>query len=150
MDAIEYIVDGWNKTSDESSNRHTMYSHFDKRVVHDDIMIADNMVGLGVTPFLMYLMEETGWYKMNFTYIHYPIFGYKEGCGFINNKCVSNTSDGELVSQSVSFCDDIHSVGCAPDYLSFGICGTNYDKKRFNDKLHPEMNYYGNKRIMDQ
>lgn len=56
-------MNGWNgNNGDVNKIKHTKGSHFDKRVVYDDIMITDVIPGIGITPFLMYLMEETGWY----------------------------------------------------------------------------------------
>ena len=54
-----------------------------------------------ISTFTMALLKGTGWYEIDWDYAQTPIFGYDQGCNFINNFCVV---DG--VAQFDDFCAD--------------------------------------------
>ena len=41
-----------------------------------------------ISTFTMALLKGTGWYEIDWDYAQTPIFGYDQGCNFINNFCV--------------------------------------------------------------
>ena len=66
------------------------------------------------------MLQDSGWYKVNFSASSQLAFGYKQGCGFAENYCVDRGS-GQPVSSA--FCASDTTAGCSPDLLGHGTCG---------------------------
>lgn len=70
-----------------------------------------------ITPFTLALLEDSGWYKLEFTKANNMVFGYGAGCGFVSSKCIDG---GEIPSYSNGhFCTDIipFTIGGVPSPL---------------------------------
>ena len=52
-------------------------------------MTASKFLEVKFSIFTLALLEDTGWYNVNYDYADEFIFGLKEGCDFINEGCNS-------------------------------------------------------------
>jgi len=82
-------------------------SHFEARIIRDDLMVSHSALNLQFTEFLAVLLEETGWYRVNRKMVGKAITGYKAGCEYLEEKCVksydSSTKTAEVVNED-DFC----------------------------------------------
>ena len=98
----------------------TLYanSHWEERTMFNDYMISRITDGAIYSNITLALLQDTGWYKVDFSMGQAPIFGRNVGCGFFNTKCVVNG-----VSQYPNmFCDTPNSWTCDPMGLSKAQC----------------------------
>ena len=66
--------------------------HWEKRVMNNDYMVADSDINdIAYTDVTMALFKDSGWYDVDFKYSTVMKWGYKEGCGFITQKCIVNS-----------------------------------------------------------
>jgi len=64
-------------------------SHWDERLFLADILSpALEWRGNYLTPLTLALLEDTGWYKVDYTNVTAPTFGLGAGCDFINGDCI--------------------------------------------------------------
>lgn len=80
-----------------------------------------------LTNLTLNFLEDTGWYKVNYTYANQWLFGYKKGCEMAELKC-SKTVNNEVVpigdyciiKKDLTTEKDISQ--CSSDYDSVGSC----------------------------
>lgn len=60
-------------------------SHWERRLVEDDLMVAVVGNNCGMTNLTKLLLEASGWYKINVTYVRPLYWGLNMGCNFFNN-----------------------------------------------------------------
>jgi len=73
--------------------------------------------------FTLTLFKDTGWYNPDMSLADEILWGKGEGCGFISNKCNSNTKYYDFCySSGQSSCDDDGSIMtyCSADSYSDG------------------------------
>jgi len=81
----------------------TAGSHWDRRIVPEDMMIGIDSMALGMTNFTLNFLEGTGWYVVSSKlYAHNIQAGKNAGCNFINNVCVGT---GQIIQDSDNFCN---------------------------------------------
>jgi len=105
-------------------------SHFDERFFFSDLMSAfydEN--GAYFSPLILALLQDSGFYKVNFDYARNSPFGLGAGCDFVEEKCIIN---GAVSSAAKGFfCDELYSSSrrqCGPSLRDKGKC----DLFRFN------------------
>jgi leishmanolysin-like peptidase len=79
-----------------------MGSHWEKRVFSDDYMTGH--VGTsepGYSKVTFALLEDSGYYKVNYEYVIPMRYGKNAGCDFLNLKCFTRE-----ISTSPLFCGD--------------------------------------------
>lgn len=108
-------------------------SHFEHRMVRDDLMNSHDDYNRQFTEFLAILLEETHWYRVNRKYVGQSITGYKAGCRYIDEKCVSSydsSSKTATVVNNLDFCSKLGKEGmCNTQYTHGSYCGTqSFDK----------------------
>ncbi|OMJ82166.1 hypothetical protein SteCoe_17185 [Stentor coeruleus] len=97
----------------------TAYSHWNSRIAFNDLMNPQAVFTDFVYSELTFaVLEDSGWYKPDYSYAQQINFGYKEGCEFHDKKCLVNEKP-----ISRMFCDDFKAESlCTHDYLSKGKC----------------------------
>jgi len=65
-------------------------SHFNSRMIRDDIMAINTHRVNQLTEFTMYLLESTGWYKFDHDMVGVSLAGRGSGCGYVNEPCVKS------------------------------------------------------------
>lgn len=91
----------------------SMNAHFEKILAGNDILVAQINGNLKLTGFILSLLEDSGWYKVNFD-LEEPLFwGRGKGCEFVNNTC--NTKFTEI-------CTKQGDLGCSPNNQFITYC----------------------------
>ena len=67
------------------------FSHWSKRVLNTEFMIADSYGENYISNITLSLLEDTGWYSVNYETAQNIIWGKNRGCDFLNKKCISKT-----------------------------------------------------------
>jgi hypothetical protein len=76
------------------------------------------------TPLTLAVMEDSGWYRANYTVSQLSPWGLGAGCEFITGKCLTVTSNGPVLpNYSMGyFCNDETSKGCSPELTTKLAC----------------------------
>eukprot|EP00586_Coscinodiscus_wailesii_P000239 CAMPEP_0172481188 /NCGR_PEP_ID=MMETSP1066-20121228/6856_1 /TAXON_ID=671091 /ORGANISM="Coscinodiscus wailesii, Strain CCMP2513" /LENGTH=661 /DNA_ID=CAMNT_0013243219 /DNA_START=114 /DNA_END=2096 /DNA_ORIENTATION=- len=80
-----------------------------------------------LSPLTLALMEDSGWFKANYSQAHVSPWGHGVGCQFINEPClVANaTNDDDVVVPDYGkgyFCSKANSRGCSPAHTHKMAC----------------------------
>ncbi|RDD40195.1 Leishmanolysin-like peptidase [Trichoplax sp. H2] len=99
-------------------------SHWEMRTLRDELMTAAIVVGLAdvvsISKFTLALMEDSGWYQVNYTAEskHQLLWGKGLGCNFVQGSCKNQASYPYACSKEAT-------SGCTFDYFAQGLCQTN-------------------------
>eukprot|EP00986_Skeletonema_menzelii_P018567 scaffold26658_cov153-Skeletonema_menzelii.AAC.2 len=112
-------------------------SHWDHRLYNNDFMAA---VYTGstqyVTPLTLALLEDSGWYKPNYSIAENTPFGLGAGCDFAKEECIQK---GEVPKWGEEFfCNSQEAIGCTPDKHLLAYC----DISRWDSNLPSGYQYY--------
>ncbi|KAK7199349.1 major surface protease gp63 [Novymonas esmeraldas] len=118
----------------------TKLSHWKRRSMKDDLMAGTPVAGI-YSAITIAAMEDTGFYKGNYSMAEPMMYGRNAGCGLLREKCVVNG-----VSQFPEmFCGYANATNlvCASDRLGVGDCNiVNYDLP-----LPPQFQYFSDATI---
>lgn len=122
-----------------SGGRGSVGSHWDKRVMYNDFMVADSDIkDVVYSDISMALLEDSGWYKVDYRYTMPIVWGYKKGCNFLQNKCVIKGK-----AQFSEFCTDTTGEArCDFSYLHKGSCSIGY-----SDDIPEEYQYFSDENL---
>jgi hypothetical protein len=85
--------------------------------------------------FTFALLEDSGWYKANYTFAAPLDFGKNNGCGFLYQTCIDNSTKKARFSE---FCSKSNTgPTCTLDGSAKGVCGT------AQQGVAPTNNYFG-------
>jgi hypothetical protein len=79
-------------------------------------MTAFARTGTKFTNFTLALLEDSGWYIVNYSKAQEISWGRNKGCEFFKNNCRSNLKFSE-------FCSINNEKGCLNDLTAKGVCG---------------------------
>ena len=112
------------------------FLHWDSRILLGDIMTSNIYYpDQVISEFTLALLEDIGWYKVNYYTGGLMRFGKHKGCNFINGDCVGLNHQNEIApSFSNEFCfqesnTEIYGT-CSPGRQSRGYC---YQKTIYSD-----------------
>jgi leishmanolysin len=94
-------------------------SHWESRVLADDIMVAAARESNVYSPFTAALLEDSGWYQFNYNYTKPTQWGRGRGCNFVNNYCIQNSK-----AISSEFCSNLGYSGCSFNARYKALCYT--------------------------
>lgn len=89
--------------------------------MYADFMVADSDINDVVySDITMGIFEDSGWYKVDYDYTNDLLWGYGEGCDFINDKCIENEQPkfNEFCVEKV----DDRILRCDYKHLNKGYC----------------------------
>eukprot|EP00577_Skeletonema_sp_RCC1716_P002999 CAMPEP_0113385332 /NCGR_PEP_ID=MMETSP0013_2-20120614/7408_1 /TAXON_ID=2843 ORGANISM="Skeletonema costatum, Strain 1716" /NCGR_SAMPLE_ID=MMETSP0013_2 /ASSEMBLY_ACC=CAM_ASM_000158 /LENGTH=907 /DNA_ID=CAMNT_0000268077 /DNA_START=81 /DNA_END=2804 /DNA_ORIENTATION=+ /assembly_acc=CAM_ASM_000158 len=124
--------------------------HWDERLFYSEALSGVISPTTNVlSPLTLALLEDSGWYKANYTKSNNSPWGLGVGCDFISGLCLiggGDGRDGELPSYSQGFfCNKASSRGCSPA-LSHKMACTMIDYSlRGGDYMPPETLQYFSK-----
>eukprot|EP00521_Asterionellopsis_glacialis_P007514 CAMPEP_0195283114 /NCGR_PEP_ID=MMETSP0707-20130614/1765_1 /TAXON_ID=33640 /ORGANISM="Asterionellopsis glacialis, Strain CCMP134" /LENGTH=809 /DNA_ID=CAMNT_0040342225 /DNA_START=266 /DNA_END=2695 /DNA_ORIENTATION=+ len=122
--------------------------HWDERMFYSEAMSGIISVTTNrLSHLTLALMEDSGWYKANFTMGHMDPFGLGAGCGFVTDSCLIPATQGQkpLLPETSRgyFCNTQGEVGCSAALTHKLACAiTDYDDilpKRLPD---PQFQYF--------
>jgi hypothetical protein len=93
----------------------TASSHFERKLFVYEAMSSGSILGRRISEFSLALLEGSGWYIPDYNYADPFFFGKGQGCGFVNGKCSSTSS------QFDEYCTG-SARGCAPHGRAGGYC----------------------------
>ena len=108
--------------------------HWHGRILLGDYMIADiYYMDQAISEITLALLEDLGWYQVNYYTGGLMKFGKNKGCNFINNDCIQGSSNpyGLKSSFQTEFCSNIYGNGfvygtCSSGRQSMGYCLNDY------------------------
>ena len=65
---------------DEGSRTNSSFSHWEKRIIDEDVMVGNINLNAGISMFSLIMLNSTGWYKIDKRLAHNTKWGYKAGC----------------------------------------------------------------------
>lgn len=91
-----------------------------------------------LSPLTLALLEDSGWYKVDFSEAEAVSFGLGAGCSFVEDNCIDSTTDNVASSSRGIFCND-DGYQCDPSYHSLAYCNWDYlpvptDYQNFADR----------------
>ena len=109
-------------------------SHWDERLFYSELLgPALSGVADPLSPLTLALLEDSGWYRVNYTGSTASPYGHAAGCEFVNNDCIVNN---QVPSYGAgAFCDtptEISPFGgivplsnpiyCDPNHIELALC----------------------------
>mmetsp|Transcript_5802 Transcript_5802/g.22002 ORF Transcript_5802/g.22002 Transcript_5802/m.22002 type:complete len:565 (-) Transcript_5802:38-1732(-) len=99
----------------------TQTSHPEMRIYFNDFMNGQYPAFPVVSKTTLAVFESSGWYKANYDNADFHSWGYKQGCNFATEKCISS---GKAEGTN-HFCTSTgQEVRCAQNLRGFGLCST--------------------------
>jgi leishmanolysin len=99
--------------------------HWDERLYYPEAMSAVISPTSNIfTSLTLALMEDSGWYKANYTVSKMSPWGLGAGCDFVNGKClIAGSSGPTMPSYSKGFfCNKQNDKGCSPELSTKLAC----------------------------
>ena len=91
----------------------TFGSHLEKTQFGNEMLTADLRGNKVLSAITLAILEDSGWYKADYTQAETLLFGRDKGCGFLEQEC--NT-------QFPEFCENEGEFNCSGDYKSKSLC----------------------------
>jgi hypothetical protein len=91
------------------------------------------------------LMEDSGWYRANYTQGGMSPWGLGAGCDFVNARCLTTDTSGDVTIPEYSkgyFCKDKGKEGCSPALTHKMACTIEDYFYRVNRELPPDQFQY--------
>jgi len=101
--------------------------HWDERMYYPEALSGVISPTTNVlSPLTLALLEDSGWYRANYTKAHVSPWGHGVGCDFVSSPCLvggGNSRDGSVPSYAKGyFCNKASSRGCSPAYTHKMAC----------------------------
>lgn len=93
-------------------------SHWEAKNMLGDYMISTNYADSVISDITLALLEDTGFYQVNYYSGGLFKFGKNKGCGFFNNKCINN----DETNYTDEFCTDYNEETCSNTRTNKGHC----------------------------
>ncbi|CAH8856347.1 unnamed protein product [Trichobilharzia szidati] len=121
----------------------TYLTHFEKRVVHDELMAGSAELPSVVSRLTLSVFQDSGWYNVNFNMASEWKWGKNLGCDFVTKSC----SEFLMIQRGRNgptgpWCDffDHNRVQCATHNDAFNYC----NMIRHNEPIPPEKQHITN------
>lgn len=101
----------------------TAGSHWDRAECGNEIMTGSSTHEARFSKLSMHILEDSGWYQVNYGFADAWSWGENKGCGFVNDLCESSTQYEEFCYNSNgNSCDEYgrYTCYCSADSLSDG------------------------------
>jgi len=114
----------------------TSMTHWEKRLFENEAMTGTHTQNSVYSRVTLAVLQDTGWYKANFSRAERLEWGKDLGCDFVKKSCKSWIDERRALGKSIRpFCDKIKSdplqLACSEDHGSKAVCNI----RRFKDPL---------------
>ncbi|XP_077305874.1 leishmanolysin-like peptidase [Lithobates pipiens] len=121
----------------------TELNHWEKRLLENEAMTGSHTQNRVFSRITLALMEDTGWYRANYSMAQRLDWGRGKGCDFVMKSCKFWIDQQSQRNRSVSpFCHTIRSnplkLACRQDQRAVAICNL----QRFPQRLPQEYQYF--------
>jgi hypothetical protein len=100
-------------------SRHFIHTRFYPEMLSGVISPTTNVL----STLTLALMEDTGWYKANYTQASANPWGLNAGCDFVNGACMIPADPPEIPEYSRGFfCNEGSARGCSPEMTHKMAC----------------------------
>ena len=107
-------------------------SHWEQRNFMNEIMAPISSHHAVYSALTLAALEDSGWYRANYSATQPLLWGRNKGCSFISSKCV----DGGTAIDG--FCTDAGTTGCTPGHRAKAHC----DLTTFSSSLPAQYQYF--------
>eukprot|EP01083_Nonionella_stella_P138162 420446_1 len=123
----------------------TAVSHWEGKYLMHEYMIGVAFSSLErVSVFTLALMEDSGWYQVDYDFAEPYVWGKDAGCAFLTGECVTSSQSNYPQFWCESEADD----GCSADYAGVGDCLV-FDRGTIPDKFRWYSDVLGGPKFMD-
>lgn len=121
----------------------TELNHWEKRLLENEAMTGSHTQNRVLSRITLALMEDTGWYKANYSMAEKLDWGRGLGCEFVRKSCKFWIDQHRQRRQVPSpYCDTLRSnplqLTCRQDQRAVAVCNL----QRFPNPLPPEYQYF--------
>ena len=106
-------------------------SHWEKVVLGNEVMVANQVANPVVSKFTLKLMEDSGWYQINYSMAEPFFWGKGEGCSILTGDCKYHGNSCAKKGDEGCFYDYTFQAVCKTDkfsnYCTF-FTGTDFDR----------------------
>jgi hypothetical protein len=113
-------------------------SLWDRRYFGNEYMTASNPRTPSYSRVSFAVLEDTGWYKIDYSYADPFYWGKDEGCDFFDDKCIDNEKASFPVFCTENPGADGQNAMCSHDHLSQGYC----HKVQYSTELPERYQYF--------
>ena len=121
---------------ENQGSKGTVLAHWEKRVFENEGMTGATTKNAVFSRITLALMEDTGWYKVDYSMAEPLRWGKNRGCLFAKNSCKAWMSLQKNAKQTIApFCDVVMSplkgkqTKCTVDHQSVALCNLHQYKK---------------------
>ena len=114
-------------------------SHWEARIMLGDYMISTDYPEIVVSDITLALLEDSGWYDVNYYTGGLFKTGKGEGCNFLQLTCIDKNS--ETTRFPLDFCHNNTDEICSPGMIDRGYCGIT------SDNIRSEYKYFNSSKI---
>jgi leishmanolysin len=116
----------------------TAGSHWEKRIFNSEYMIGQQTEYPVLSAITLALMQDTGWYKADFSFAESLPWGYRRGCDFVEETCEEGWPKNEGY-----FCSDPSFASCNFNRRGRGYC----QLAEYSTDLPEEYQYFSDPRV---
>jgi leishmanolysin len=98
-------------------------SHWERRIFGNEMLTASDVPDPRFSSFTLALLEDSGWYKTDYSKADTLEFGRDTGCSFHFDECINRATKK---SRFPEFCDSPNQDMCTFDHTSKGKCLAGY------------------------
>ncbi|XP_010146183.1 PREDICTED: leishmanolysin-like peptidase, partial [Eurypyga helias] len=123
----------------------TELNHWEKRLLENEAMTGSHTQNRVFSRITLALMEDTGWYKANYSMAEKLDWGRSKGCDFVMKSCKFWIDQKRQKRQLISpYCDTLRSnplqLTCRQDQRAVAVCNL----QKFPKQLPQEYQYFDN------
>ncbi|NXJ54357.1 LMLN peptidase, partial [Spizaetus tyrannus] len=123
----------------------TELNHWEKRLLENEAMTGSHTQNRVFSRITLALMEDTGWYKANYSMAEKLDWGRNKGCDFVMKSCKFWIDQKRQKRQLISpYCDTLRSnplqLTCRQDQRAVAVCNL----QKFPKQLPQEYQYFDN------
>ncbi|XP_057192706.1 leishmanolysin-like peptidase isoform X2 [Triplophysa rosa] len=121
----------------------TEFNHWEKRLLENEAMTGSHTQNRVFSRITLAIMEDTGWYRANYSMAENLEWGRGLGCDFVMKSCKFWIDQHRNARPTLSpYCDSVRTaplqLTCRQDQLAVAVCNL----QKFSRALPPEYQYF--------
>jgi len=130
---------------EDGGDRSTHDSHWEKRLFRNEYMTGSSDHTAVISKISLALLEDTGWYQVEYGHAEDLEWGRGMGCSFVNARC------SEWDDRKGYFCTQPGAKGCTTDRSAMGYCNLIRHRSELSSAVRyfPDSYYGGSDALAD-
>lgn len=124
---------------EDQLNPESIGSHWEMRTMRNDFMVTNTVIDSIRSTITLALLEDSGWYQVNYEMGQIPVIGRNIGCTFFDTKCLTSG----VSNYPTLFCDTNNDSTCDAMRLNKAKC----NKITYTSALPSAFQYYSSNTI---